>query len=483
MEVTQDRSALYGLEGRLFKLVSRKATSAQWAEWLRTPLEHALAEGDGDLAMSLLKAGANGGAGWKGCDGRTLLDAAAEGGSDEAVSAVLKIGRLADLNAVSGSKNMTALHRASKGGHTAVAQMLVVEGADVGLVDSDQRSALHYALEGGHEELARHVMAAGPDLNAKDRNGDTPLHLAAALRGDKLVCTLLRRGVGVNKVNNKGHDALHVAVSRNRIDSAEALLEAGANPNHRYDRDGVKKKCSPLCLALRNLATTEMLLKHGANVKEVDELGRTALHSAAQKGLPEVIDALVEAGAELEARSAPHFYRGMRFKGLTPLHGSAKHLRRSTMAALLHKGANIHAKDRNGLTPLHVVCKVSAEAPSRAHQVADFLLRRGADETLTDNDGHSPEDLIEISAATRSLQQLLSNAPADRTWRRRGMLVLCRAHSAKVLGGLGNGKTAKMVRRGKGRGAGSAADESGSILRLVVGLEAEEVFRAIVGFL
>ncbi|CAM9565228.1 unnamed protein product, partial [Ectocarpus sp. 12 AP-2014] len=85
MATEEDRTALGGLETRLFQLVSKKATSAQWAEWLRVPLEHAVAEGDKDLALTLLKAGANGGSGWKGCDDRTLLQAAAEGGDDEVI--------------------------------------------------------------------------------------------------------------------------------------------------------------------------------------------------------------------------------------------------------------------------------------------------------------------------------------------------------------------------------------------------------------
>ncbi|CAM9957717.1 unnamed protein product [Ectocarpus sp. 6 AP-2014] len=85
MATEEDRTALGGLETRLFQLVSKNATSAQWAEWLRAPLEHAVAEGDKGLALDLLKAGENGRPGWQGCDDRTLLQAAAEGGDEEVV--------------------------------------------------------------------------------------------------------------------------------------------------------------------------------------------------------------------------------------------------------------------------------------------------------------------------------------------------------------------------------------------------------------
>ena len=492
MESCGDRSALHGLEERLFKLVSRKATSAQWAEWLRAPLEHALAGGDKHLVLSLLKAGANGGAGWKGCDGRTLLDAAAEGGSEVAVSALLDAGARADMDAVSGVKGVTALHRACKGGHTAAAQALLVEGADVGLIDRDQHNALHYALQGGHEELAKRVTLAGADYSATNISGDTPLLLAATRGFDRFVSTLLRKGVDVDFANSNGQRPLHKAIENGSITVAGVLLKAGANPNLRYDGAGVKRECSPLFLARNSLAMTRLLLKHGAYVNSLDGIGFTALHRAARSSTPGVIDALVRAGADLEARSAGVSFTGkyhkLQFRGFTPLHVAAKYHNLETMAALLHEGANIHARDNKGLTPLHVVCKVSVEEPYWARKSADLLVRRGANETTTDNDGHMPADLIEKSPSAGRLRRLLANAPADRTWRRRGMLVICRAHSAKLLVGVGGGRAGKALCRGSGAGAGPAAgggrgDESGCILTRVVGIEDEEVFKIIVGFL
>eukprot|EP00752_Nemacystus_decipiens_P012621 g11177.t1 len=478
-----DRTALHGLEERLFKLVSRKATSVQWGEWLRAPLEHAMAEGDKDLTMTLLKAGANGGSGWKGCGGRTLLDAAAEGGNDDVVSTQLKAGGSADLNAVSGAKNMTALHRACRGGHTAAADTLLVEGADVDLVDSEERDALHYALQGGHQELAKHVLIAGANVNAEDHAGDTPLHLAAALEDDNLVYTLLRKGAGVNAANAKGQCALHIAVEHGRISSAEALLKAGADPNVRYtSRPSKIGQCSPLYLARRDSAMTKVLLRHGADLKALDKMGCTALHCAAASGAPDVIDVLVEGAADLEAKSLRvRMYGTYRFSGFTALHSATYLL--ENMAKLLEKRANINVTDDNGLTPLHVVCMTAANH-ALAVETADFLLRKGADETITDDDGNTPKDLIESGAdPSGRLQRLLVNAPADRTWRRRGMLVLCRARSIKVVAGDGDGKVGKVPCHGKEVGAGAAAGGRGCVLTRMVGLEDKEVFRSIVMFL
>ncbi|CAN0354883.1 unnamed protein product [Ectocarpus sp. 6 AP-2014] len=253
MAAKEDRTALKGLEKRLFKLVSEKATSAQWSEWLRAPLEHAVAEGDKDLALTLLKAGANGGSGWEGCNDRTLLQAAAEGGNEEVVSTLLGKGGLEEIDVASGDQNRTALHRALIGGHTGAARALMVAGSDTSLLDTEKRSALHYAIRGGHLQLAGDAIIGGANLKAKDVIGDTPLHFAAAHDDDKFVSTIVRRGARVDRPNREGKYPLHVAVECGRLTVAEALLTAGADPNVRFGRS---KRYSPLyfTVAVRSLA-------------------------------------------------------------------------------------------------------------------------------------------------------------------------------------------------------------------------------------
>lgn len=78
-----NRASLQPLVGEILRPVARGATPDQWAEWLRVPLEHAAADANLDLFNALIGAGANGRAGWRGCHGRTLFDAAAAGGSAE----------------------------------------------------------------------------------------------------------------------------------------------------------------------------------------------------------------------------------------------------------------------------------------------------------------------------------------------------------------------------------------------------------------
>lgn len=70
----------------------------------RNQVEHSAAKGNLELVSTLLKAGGTGVPGQRGCRGRTLLDAAAEGGSERVVMAILKAGAKPDIRVRSGSK-------------------------------------------------------------------------------------------------------------------------------------------------------------------------------------------------------------------------------------------------------------------------------------------------------------------------------------------------------------------------------------------
>lgn len=94
----QDRNQFDGFEIELFQLAKRGSSPEQWAEWLRVPKEHTAAEGSADLFARLMSAGANGGAGWWGCDGRTLLGAAAHGSNKSVVQALLDAGAQPEVN-------------------------------------------------------------------------------------------------------------------------------------------------------------------------------------------------------------------------------------------------------------------------------------------------------------------------------------------------------------------------------------------------
>ena len=112
------------------------------------------------------------------------------------------------------------------------------------------------------------------------------------------------------------------------------------------------------------------------------------------------------------------------------------------MRVLLQNRAKIDVRINDGDTPLHQAC-FGRRKGLRA--VVDLLLRWGADETALNSDGGSAEEMfgmdkdedddIDNTAKQDEIDRtrlLLSRAPADRAWRRRGSLIMLRLCSEKA---------------------------------------------------
>jgi len=128
--------------------------------------------------------------------------------------------------------------------------------------------------------------------------------------------------------------------------------------------DVSRKVDSELFAGLIERDTTKVAdaLARGADPNARIENDGTPLHIAVIAGGVENVQALIQAGAKLEASDD---------LGRTPLHFAAFASDVNTIDALLAAGASIDAKDHNGMTPLD-----SAAAMSNARN-AEALLRAG----------------------------------------------------------------------------------------------------------
>ncbi|MBD0866017.1 MAG: ankyrin repeat domain-containing protein [Rhodobacteraceae bacterium] len=139
-------------------------------------------------------------------------------------------------------------------------------------------------------------------------------------------------------------------------------------------------------------------LAAGANIEARDPLmGWTPLHHAAFASTLEAVQVLIQAGANVEARTND---------GETPLHKAAWFGRPNIAAALLDAGADPDARDEKGYTPLHFAAtlmelhfpgmtrdEVMGWMPGKAG-TARLLLNAGANPKARDDEyGAQPADL------------------------------------------------------------------------------------------
>lgn len=196
------------------------------------------------------------------------------------------------------------------------------------------------------------------------------------------------------------------AIDRGDLEAVRAAVAAAPELAAARDRDGMSATMHALYHGRADAAETIAATLPALDVFEAAALGRldrvlelvgaepelalarsadgfTALHYPAFFGLGDaagVTQALLEAGADVNARSANDF-------SVLPLHSAVAGNHAAVAALLIDAGADVNARQRHGWTPLH------AAAQNGAEDTVERLLAAGADPAATNDDGVSAADL------------------------------------------------------------------------------------------
>lgn len=118
-------------------------------------------------------------------------------------------------------------------------------------------------------------------------------------------------------------------------------------------------------------------------------LGKTVLQSACESGHKNIIELLLDRGANIEGISNNNKYDSAQFPW-SPLAISCQWKHEEVALLLLKRGADIESKDNNGLTPLFHACRKGLK------KVVNALIKRGANVNAQDNYGFTPLHLTTI---------------------------------------------------------------------------------------
>ena len=262
-------------------------------------------------------------------------------------------------------RGLTAMHFAAVAAEATnvsdILRSLLRSCNDVNVRDDFGMTPLHYAAAVATTEARLHaLLAAGADLTATAENNATPLHLAATYnQTHKIVATLIRAGASTEVVDAQGNRPLHRAAQFNGNTAVvAALLAAGTDP----DATG-EHNAAPLHFAAR-FSETPAIDGGGADLEARTLPGFTALHAAIRGNAAHVV-ALINAGANVHARDS---------QGATPLcYAAGVSKDPAVIAALIDAGADIEDQSADGWRPLHI-----AAAANNARPVIAALIEAGA---------------------------------------------------------------------------------------------------------
>nr|WP_314626007.1 ankyrin repeat domain-containing protein [uncultured Noviherbaspirillum sp.] len=335
-------------------------------------------------------------------NGDTPLVIAATSGNLETIRLLLCVG--AKVHTTDRSARSPLMCAAAKR-HFAAIKVLLTAGSDPLWADIHGRNALDYAVDADDADLLKALLAgmnAGgrlykdmPALIGKaavagkiasvrmllDMKADLPdargclaLAVMATTNQLKAVQTLLAAGANLHHRDRDGHTAFTLAAANGRVDIVKALFAYRPGPlteaewirklQNETDNDGR----SGLMLAALNRRSDmlDLLIEEGAEVLKKDRHGRDAMWWAAAKGGREMT-------STLEENKASPYISDM--QGNTVFHAAAANgnhdvIRRYCGTTYADSSLNINAPNRDGDTPLILAAR-------HGHmEVVDFLFSR-----------------------------------------------------------------------------------------------------------
>jgi ankyrin repeat protein len=332
-----------------------------------------------------------------------------------------------------------ALIRSAGSEHTDIVQLLLDKGADVSFINNEgdtDPTALIRAASSLKIENARLLLSKNANVNAKVDDPITPSALFAACSGVfnplnlELVDLLLEHGADVNirdKDNSTpllqtiaANNSLGDEIEQQRLKIVQSLLNKGADLTVRA-KWMESWQPTPLLAAIHadKPKIALLLIEQGAEVN--DQSGTTsgsnpnahytALMQASEKGMADVVKALIDKGAEINTRNEdgdsalliatgnPSGVAAISIlldkeadvtatnnKGRTALMNAAiltGYFGADDIELLIKKGVNVNATDGNGWTAL----MFAADGQYENADVVKKLLDNGADIAAVNNEG------------------------------------------------------------------------------------------------
>jgi len=149
----------------------------------------------------------------------------------------------------------------------------------------------------------------------------------------------------------RGATVLQLAARYNELEVLQGLLQAGADPNAKQNSNNMDQTALHEAVRLGYLEVVKALIAKGADTNQPDKYGNTPFHLAAIHDKVKVLQALLEAGADPNAKNSK--------TGLTALHEAVEEGHLEVIKELIAKGADINQTDNKGNTPLHTAVSIT----------------------------------------------------------------------------------------------------------------------------
>ena len=252
--------------------------------------------------------------------------------------------------------------------------------------------------------VCRVLIDAGADLHTKDDYGSSPLHTACASGALHVVKMLVRAGARVRATYYAGWTCLQVASQYGYTETVRYLV--GLPEVDLNSRDIDNYTALHLAAIMKHTDVVQVLIDAGADIDTQNYKGRSPLHTACGAGELDVVKMLVRAGARVRATNDTGCLAQAVFCEDTETvryllclpevdvnHRNADHntalqeavlwKQTDVVQVLIDAGADIYTQNYEGRSPLHDACA------SGLLDIVKMLVRAGAGVRATNHRGRT----------------------------------------------------------------------------------------------
>lgn len=290
---------------------------------------------------------------------------------------------------------LTPLYLAVAEDNPKTAEYLINEGADLYVRSFDKSTLLHEAAGNSTSETFELLLEHNLDPVEKNEDLETPLHIATT-HGNARVVDIYLEMQNIDAIldagNIDGDSPLMLAIDNQNEYIAEQLISEGANI---HSLNGYQRSPLNASVDLEEMTVFKRLLEEVAKVDVADVYGRTVLLRAAERGKLDACEMLIERGANINAEE--HTTK------LTPLHYAAQRNNVDIIQCLLNAGADPFRREASGACIMEYVT---------SYQPTIDLLRKYRKDYEPQPSEERTESLKQLFCAT--LRDLPSVAPTNR---------------------------------------------------------------------
>lgn len=301
----------------------------------------------------------------------------------------------------------TMLHIACKYRQGEVVQFLVDNGADMSIKNLENRTAKGLA----DEKIETLLQAKEREIQGKaeDQEWKNKGLCKACEKGDlKKVEEWIKSGANVNGIDQWGRTALGIAcgkeeVDQDKLEMVKYLVSKGADVNQQTDGTPFSSSTYPLLLACKwkpkkgqeeiHLELVKILVDKKANLNAQNNYGCTPLYEACRlQEAPELVEYLLKEGADMKIETWGAD------RGRTPLYVACENGYPEVVQKLINYGANVNEKKawciNQYKSPLRIACEMGQV------EVVKLLLKSGA---------NADERIVFCSTVSKQVQEQIKS--------------------------------------------------------------------------